>query len=88
METNQKDTINWITERIIGAAIDVHKQLGPGLLESAYEECLNYELNRQGLSTARQQPLPVVYKEVILDCGYRIDLIVEDRVVLELKAVE
>lgn len=88
METNQKDTINWITERIIGAAIDVHKQLGPGLLESAYEECLNYELIGQGLSTARQQPLPVVYKEIKLDCGYRIDLIVEDRVIVELKAVE
>ena len=77
-----------LTERVIGCAIEVHRFLGPGLLESAYEECLAYELTQSGLIIARQVPLPVVYKEVKLDCGYRIDLIVENRLVLEIKAVE
>ena len=79
---------NSITEKIIGAAIDVHKALGPGLLESAYEECLCYELKQAGLFIERQVPLPVVYKEVLLDCGYRLDVIVENSVIVELKTVE
>lgn len=77
-----------ITEAIIGAAIEVHRELGPGLLESAYEECLAYELSLRGLTARRQVELPVIYKRVELDCGYRIDLIVEEAVVVELKAVE
>ena len=79
---------NAITGAIIGAAIEVHKLLGPGLLESAYEECLARELALQGLRVDRQRPVPVVYKDVKLDCGYRMDLVVEGRVVVELKAVE
>jgi len=75
-----------LTREIIGAAIEVHKALGPGLLESAYEHCLCYELGQRGLKCVRQQGLPVRYKEVLLDVGYRIDILVEDRVILELKA--
>ena len=77
-----------LTEQIIGAAIEVHRALGPGLLESAYEECLCHELNLQNLSFQRQVPLPMEYKGVHLDCGYRVDVVVEDKVVLELKCVE
>jgi GxxExxY protein len=77
-----------ITDRIIGCAIEVHRSLGPGLLESAYEECLCYELAEAGIAFKRQVPLPVRYKEVRLDCGYRMDVVVEDRVVVELKTVE
>src|SRR5580658_4728930 len=77
-----------LTERIIGFAIEVHRQLGPGLLESAYEECLCYELRQGGLAFRRQVSLPVVYKTIRLDCGYRIDIIVEEKVILELKTVE
>jgi GxxExxY protein len=77
-----------LTEKIIGFAIEVHRQLGPGLLESAYEECLCYELGQNGLSFRRQVPLPVVYKAIRLDCGYRIDIVVEEKVILELKTVE
>jgi GxxExxY protein len=81
-------TDNEITHAIIGAAIEVHKRLGPGLLESAYEECLSHELRLRNLKVDRQKGLPVVYKEVKLDCGYRLDLLVEDRVVVELKSIE
>src|SRR5580658_1259819 len=77
-----------LTEKVIGFAIEVHRQLGPGLLESAYEECLSYELRQSGLDFRRQVPLPVVYKTIRLDCSYRIDIVVEDKVVLELKTVE
>jgi GxxExxY protein len=77
-----------VTEKIIAAAIEVHKQLGPGLLESAYEECLCYELSHRGLAFQRQVPLPVAYKGVKLDCGYRLDIVVDDKIVLELKSVE
>ncbi len=77
-----------LTETIIGAAIEVHRVLGPGLLESAYEECLCHELHLRGLSFKRQVDLPVVYKGIRLDCGYRIDLVIEDQVVVELKTVE
>ncbi|MFV9615800.1 MAG: GxxExxY protein [Gammaproteobacteria bacterium] len=80
--------IDRITEIIIGAAIDVHKALGPGLLESAYEECLFYELNLRNLAVNRQLDLPVIYKEVQLDIGYRLDFLVENKVVVELKAVD
>lgn len=81
-------TDNEITHAIIGAAIEVHRVLGPGLLESAYEECLARELSLRGLRFERQKPIPVVYKEVKLECGYRLDLLVEGRIVVELKAVE
>jgi GxxExxY protein len=80
--------INKITENIIGCAIEVHKQLGPGLLESAYEECLTYELRENNLNTRRQVAVPVVYKEIKLDCGYRIDILVEESVIIELKTVD
>ena len=81
-------TDNQLTHEIIGAAIEVHRVLGPGLLESAYEECPARELTLRNIKFERQKPLPVVYKEVKLDCGYRPDFLVEGRVVLELKAVE
>src|SRR5690554_1646815 len=77
-----------ITEKIIGCALEVHRTLGPGLLESAYEECLYYELRNEGLKVVRQCAVPVSYKEIQLECGYRIDLLVEDKVVVELKVVE
>ncbi|MCL2246345.1 MAG: GxxExxY protein [Lentimicrobiaceae bacterium] len=80
--------INEITEKIIGCAIQVHKELGPGLLESAYEECLMYELKQAGLSAERQVPVPIVYKEIKLDCGYRIDILVEKKIIIELKVVD
>jgi GxxExxY protein len=81
-------TENEISERIIGCAIQVHKALGPGLLENAYVECLFYELQKSGLKVEKQKALPLVYKEVKLDAGYRLDLIVENKVIIELKAVE
>ena len=80
--------VNQITEAVIGAAIEVHRALGPGLLESAYEECLCRELTLQGVSFDRQCPLPIEYKGLRLDCGYRLDLLVENEVVVEIKAVE
>jgi len=79
--------VNEVTERIIGAAIEVHRGLGPGLLESAYEECLCHDLQLAGLSFERQRPLPVEYKGIRLECGYRLDLLVENAVVVEIKAV-
>jgi GxxExxY protein len=80
--------LNQLTEQIIGAAIEVHRQTGPGLMESAYEECLCYELSQLGLRFQRQVHLPVSYKGVKLDCGFKMDLLVEDTVVLELKTVD
>ncbi len=80
--------INRLTEAIIGAAIEVHRALGPGLLESAYKECLCRELDLQGIPFERQRPLPVEYKGLRLDCGYRLDLLVSNQVVVEIKAVE
>jgi GxxExxY protein len=80
--------LNEVTEAVIGSAIEVHKHLGPGLLESAYEVCLAYEIAIRGLKVVRQMQLPVRYKEVHLDCGYRVDLLVQDLVVVELKVVE
>jgi GxxExxY protein len=79
---------NEITERIIGCAIEVHRSLGPGLLENAYQECLLYELVNAGLIVEKQKPLPLVYKEVRLDAGYRLDLIVENKVIIEVKSIE
>jgi len=81
-------SLNEITRQIIGAAVEVHRALGPGLLESAYEACLAFELAERGLRIERQKALPVVYREVKLDCGYRLDLLVEDRVIVEIKAVD
>lgn len=81
----QRDSL---TGQIIGAGIEVHRQLGPGLLESAYRECLCWELNHRGLTIEREMALPLVYKGVHVDAGYRLDLIVETRVLVELKAVE
>ena len=81
-------TENEISKTIIGCAIEVHKHLGPGLLESSYEVCLVYELEKKGLKVVQQQALPVVYKEVQLNAGYRIDLLVENKVIVELKSVE
>jgi len=80
--------LNRITEQIIGAAIEVHRALGPGLLESAYEECLCRELSLREIPFERQRPLPVEYKGTTLDCGYRLDLLVMGTVVVEIKAAE
>ena len=80
--------LNRVTSQIIGSAIDVHRALGPGLLESAYEACLAYELAQRGLNVEQQKPLSVIYKGVSLDAGYRLDLLVDRSVVVELKAVE
>jgi len=80
--------INKLTGEVIGAAIEVHKTLGPGLLESAYEECLSRELDLRNISYERQKALPVDYKGVRLDCGYRLDLVVDARLILELKACD
>src|SRR5712671_5133334 len=79
---------NEITQHIIGAAIEIHRQLGPGLLESTYEECLCHELSLSGVRFERQKPLPVSCKSVKLDCGYRMDLVVADKVIVELKTVD
>lgn len=77
-----------LREQVIGAAIEVHRALGPGLLESAYEECLCHELHLRGISFKRQIALPVAYKGISLDCGYRLDLVIEDTLILELKCLE
>jgi GxxExxY protein len=83
-----KERLNEITDQIIAAAIEVHRALGPGLLESAYEACLAHELAERGLAVERQKGLPVSYRGVKVECGYRIDLLVEGAVVVGLKAVE
>lgn len=79
---------NEISEKIIGCAIQVHRELGAGLLESSHEECLRYELIQSGLLVEKQKALPLIYKDVKLDCGYRIDLIVENKVIVEVKSVD
>jgi len=81
-------TENEITEKIIGCAIKAHKNLGPGLLESAYQECLFYELKKAGLKMDKEKSLPLIYEEVKLDCGYRMDLLVENKIIVEIKLVE
>jgi GxxExxY protein len=83
-----REEINRITDQIIGAAIRVHRELGPGLLESTYEACLVYELTDQGLFVEPQKELPVIYRNLRLDCGYRLDLLVEKQVVVEVKSVD
>jgi len=80
--------LNALTERIIGLAIKVHKALGPGLLESTYETCLVYEYEKDGFYVERQKALPVVYEGVTIDCGYRIDLMIDRKIILELKSIE
>jgi len=77
-----------LSNRVIGCAIEVHRVLGPGLLESAYEQCLAYELGRKSIAFKLQQPLPIRYKSIKLDCGYRVDVLVEDQLILELKSVD
>jgi GxxExxY protein len=84
----ERERLNGITENIIGAAIQVHKALGPGLLESAYEHCLAHELTKRHLRAEQQKPLPLVYEQVKLECGYRVDLIVEGSVIVEIKSVD
>jgi GxxExxY protein len=86
-EMTEQD-LNTVTKNTIGAAIEVHRALGPGLLESAYEACLAFELAQRGLRVERQKPLPVIYREIELDCGYRLDLLVEEAVIVEVKAVD
>ena len=88
MRVATKDELNRLSEIIIGAAIAVHRELGPGLLESAYEACLEFELLDRGLKVERQKEQPVVYRGIKVDCGYRLDLLVEDLIILELKAVD
>src|SRR5687767_13008306 len=84
----ERERLDLLTEKIIGFAIDVHRALGPGLRESAYEECLCYELSQSRIAFTRQTPLPVTYKNVKLDCGYRMDVLVDNSVILEIKTVE
>ncbi|MBT4728296.1 MAG: GxxExxY protein, partial [Bacteroidetes bacterium] len=79
---------NEISKLIIGKSIEIHRSLGPGLLESAYQECLFYELVTEGLKVEKEKPMPIVYKEVKLDHGYRLDLLVENKVVIEIKSIE
>ena len=84
----EKERLDNITGTVIKCAIEVHRALGPGLLESAYEACLAFELVEQGLEIERQKPLPVVYRDVKLDCGYRLDILVEESVIVEIKVVD
>ena len=87
-EMIEKERLDRITGTVINCAIEVHRALGPGLLESAYEACLAFELVEQGLKIERQKPLPVVYRDVELDCGYRLDIFVEESVIVEIKVVD
>ncbi len=88
-ENNEsRNRLDAITYKIIGLAIEVHKQLGPGLLESAYQECLYYEIVNAGFTVERQKVLPIIYKDIKLDHGYRLDLLIENTIVIELKTVE
>lgn|SRR5690554_849246 len=81
-------TENEISNKVIGHAIEIHRELGPGLLENVYQECLFYELKKEGLRVEKEKTIPLIYGEVHLDCGYRVDLLIEDKVILELKSVE
>ena len=85
---NENEKLNEITGMIISAAINVHRTLGPGFLESAYEACMVYELAQAGLKVEQQKPLPIVYREVKLECGYRLDLMIENEVIIEIKLIE
>lgn len=84
----EKERLNQITGDVIASAIDVHRVLGPGLLESAYEACLAFEVAKRGYKLEQQKPLPVIYQSVHLDCGYRMDLVLDGSVIVEVKAVE
>jgi GxxExxY protein len=86
-ETERK-RLNELSAKVIGLCIEVHRETGAGLLESAYEECLAYELRRNGLRFERQKEMPLRYKDVLLDCGYRLDFLIEDSLIIELKAVD
>ena len=86
-EHTEKEESNSLTGKIIGAAIDIHRALGPGLLESAYEACLIYELHLRNMKVENQKAMPIFYKDVMLDCGYRADLVIEDQVIVEIKSV-
>jgi GxxExxY protein len=92
MQAQNKQTVflteNEIANRVIGVAIEVHKALGPGLLENAYKECMYYKINKSGLWVEKEKAMPLVFEEVRLDCGYRLDLLVENKLVIELKSVE
>jgi len=81
-------SLNELSYKVIGLAIEVHDAFGPGLLEKAYQECLYYKINKAGFYVEKEKPMPLVYEEVNLDCGYRIDLLVENQLVLEIKSVE
>ncbi|MDT0645894.1 GxxExxY protein [Zunongwangia sp. F260] len=81
-------TENEIANRIIGLGIEVHRALGPGLLESAYQECLFYKISKAGLLAEKEKPMPIIFEEVKLNCGYRIDILVENKLVIEIKSVE
>ena len=81
-------TENELATEVIGCAITVHRSLGPGLLENAYQQCLAYELKNRGLKVEVEKPMPLIYDEVVMDCGYRIDILVENKLILELKSVE
>jgi GxxExxY protein len=84
----RRDRLNHQSNIIIGAALEVHRELGPGMLESAYESCLAFELSRRGLSFEQQKPLPLMYKQTRLACGFRLDLLVENEIIVEVKATE
>ena len=88
MSREDARVLNDITRKVIGSAITVHRELGPGLLESAYEACLAYQISDIGFRVERQKAVPLKYREVFLDCGYRVDLLVEEKVIIEVKAVE
>src|SRR5215204_2251737 len=81
----EREKLNALSGKVIGSCIEIHRELGPGLLESAYEECLAYELSKAGVYFERQRPLPVRYKEVQLDCGYRLDFVIEGALIVERK---
>ena len=85
---SDRGELNLISKQIIGAAIEVHRALGPGLLETAYESCLEYELFQRGMAVERQKQLPIIYKTVVVDAAFRLDLLVNEKVIVELKAVE
>ena len=87
-EATEQETLNRLSHRIIGAALRVHDEIGPGMLESAYEACLAFELLQDGLDIERQKPLPLTYRGHRLDCGYRLDLVVEKAVIVEVKSIE
>ena len=88
MKTTSKLYQSELSGEVIGAAVEVHRELGPGLLESAYEECFCRELDLREMVFERQKPLPLAYKGISLDCGYRLDLLIEDRIIVEIKSVE